>query len=495
MKVLIVDDEPNIRQGLSAMLEREGIAARDLLEAANGQLALDLFRSERPWFVITDIRMALRSGLDFLEGMGERAAREAYVAVLSGYDDFSYAQRAMRAGAREYILKPISREDLASSLRRATEAYRVFQENEEGLSRNVDLLRENALRYALLDVSFRAPDYARLAEEGDFGPLLDDYRVYARRRAHAAQPHGCAPRAGLGELCIIDPLLPYLELLIKPEARLPRDASPDRPPAGRAPSKSDSGPARGLADFPRARAEAIGSWKMSFVSSSPGADKGAPTSSIDLADELESFLKHPELSGSQSEQDRALAVMLAPSRLRGIDPARLSAAFALVAHELGRQDGRAAELADPFAFASLDEALARCLRIIEDWAAWRSLGLGEIPAADISKSRRLIEEAQHYVQSHYSDSELTMAVVSNRLSLSYSYFSELFKSVTGKNFAAYLRQLRISQARVLLRETNLMVEEIASKVGYADAKVFSKVFKADVGSSPSEYRLAERDII
>jgi Response regulator containing CheY-like receiver domain and AraC-type DNA-binding domain len=490
MKVLIVDDEPNIRQGLSAMLAREGLAAQDILEAENGQVALDLFREERPWFVITDIRMALRSGLDFLESLGERASREAYIAVLSGYDDFAYAQRAMRAGAREYILKPISREDLASSLRRATEAFRAFHENEAGLSRNVDLQRENALRYALLDESFRAPDYARLAEQGDFGPLLDVYRVYARRREPAAQADDRAPRSDSGELRIVDPLLPYLELRIKPE----------EPPALSAPAEGiASGPvsgyARGLADFPRARAEAVDAWKTVFVSSSPGSDRLAPAAKIDLADELESFLKHPELAGSKAEQDLALAGMLDPSRLRGIEPGRLGDAFALVAHELGRQDGRAAELADPFAFASLDEALGRCLRIIEDWAAMRSLGLGEIPGAELSKSRRLIEEAVQYVQSHYSDSELTMAVVSNRLSLSYSYFSELFKSVTGKNFAAYLRQLRIAQSRVLLRETNLMVEEIASKVGYADAKVFSKVFRADVGSSPSEYRLAERDII
>ena len=81
-----------------------------------------------------------------------------------------------------------------------------------------------------------------------------------------------------------------------------------------------------------------------------------------------------------------------------------------------------------------------------------------------------------------------MAVVSNYVSMNYSLFSTAFKNYTGQNFVSYVRDLRISEAKKLLLESQLRVNDIGEKVGYDNSKHFMKNFKAVVGVSPTEFR-------
>ena len=81
-----------------------------------------------------------------------------------------------------------------------------------------------------------------------------------------------------------------------------------------------------------------------------------------------------------------------------------------------------------------------------------------------------------------------MAVVSNHISMNYSLFSYVFKQYTGHNFVNYLKNLRVNEAKRLLEETDLKVNEISGKVGYNNEKHFMKIFKNTCGVSPTEYR-------
>lgn len=69
-----------------------------------------------------------------------------------------------------------------------------------------------------------------------------------------------------------------------------------------------------------------------------------------------------------------------------------------------------------------------------------------------------------------------------------TYFSEIFKKETGKNFTAFLLEVRIEAAKVLLRDTTKTIYEIAADVGYKDSKFFSQQFTKTVGIKPKEYR-------
>ena len=98
-----------------------------------------------------------------------------------------------------------------------------------------------------------------------------------------------------------------------------------------------------------------------------------------------------------------------------------------------------------------------------------------------------MEKALHYIQDHYKK-KLNMAIVSNYVSLSYTFFSETFKEYVGVNFAAYLKTIRIQKAKELLVGTDKRVAEIAKEVGFEDEKLFMKSFKQITQLSPTEYR-------
>jgi two-component system response regulator YesN len=81
-----------------------------------------------------------------------------------------------------------------------------------------------------------------------------------------------------------------------------------------------------------------------------------------------------------------------------------------------------------------------------------------------------------------------MAMVSNYVSLNYSYFSQIFKEYIGLNFVDYLKKIRIEEAKKLLEDNDYKIYEVGEKVGYKNSKQFAKIFKEIEGISPIEYR-------
>jgi two-component system response regulator YesN len=100
---------------------------------------------------------------------------------------------------------------------------------------------------------------------------------------------------------------------------------------------------------------------------------------------------------------------------------------------------------------------------------------------------KTIEMALKYVQENYRN-DLTMAEVANHISLNYSYFSILFKEKIGMNFVDYLRMIRIEKAKELLQNSIYKIYEVSEMVGYNNTKHFTTTFRALTGISPKEYR-------
>ena len=106
---------------------------------------------------------------------------------------------------------------------------------------------------------------------------------------------------------------------------------------------------------------------------------------------------------------------------------------------------------------------------------------------DFGKNGQKMKEAVEYIRENYNK-DLNMAVVSNHISMNYSLFSCTFKQYTGSNFVNYLKELRIAKAKQLLADTDMKIIEISQTIGYENEKHFMKIFKAECGVSPSEYR-------
>lgn len=108
---------------------------------------------------------------------------------------------------------------------------------------------------------------------------------------------------------------------------------------------------------------------------------------------------------------------------------------------------------------------------------------------DISTHKAdIIKKALDFLKENYSSHKLNMDEVAIKTFLSRSYFSKLFKEVTGQNFSEYLQNLRISEACILLKTTDKKIPDIVADVGFRDIKYFNQLFKRITGKTPREYR-------
>ncbi len=132
LKVMLVDDEPFILQGLKILVdwEEEGFEIAALM--SNGAEALEFLKKNKVDLIISDIQMPVLTGLELLEAIRRDNISEARFAILTGYDDFAYVQTAIRSSCMDYILKPVQKEDLITLLRKVSK-----------LSTKNDLEKEN----------------------------------------------------------------------------------------------------------------------------------------------------------------------------------------------------------------------------------------------------------------------------------------------------------------------------------------------------------------
>ncbi len=98
-----------------------------------------------------------------------------------------------------------------------------------------------------------------------------------------------------------------------------------------------------------------------------------------------------------------------------------------------------------------------------------------------------IRLSKQYIQLHFSE-PLSLDAVAAEVNLTPVYFSSVFKKVTGQNFHDYLTQVRMNEAKNLLKEPGKSIIEISMAVGYTDNKYFRKLFKRHTGIKPSDYR-------
>ena len=116
LKVLLVDDEPFIIQGLKVLIDWENEEFEIAGTASNGKEALQFLENENVDLVIADIMMPEMTGLELLETLRKDKKSDVYFVILSGYADFSYAQQALQNDCTDYILKPVDKEMLLKVL-------------------------------------------------------------------------------------------------------------------------------------------------------------------------------------------------------------------------------------------------------------------------------------------------------------------------------------------------------------------------------------------
>ncbi len=131
LRVMLVDDEPFIMQGLSVLIDWEGLGYKIVKMAANGGEAYEYLKENSVDLIISDISMPVMSGLDLLGKIRQEGLSDAYFVVLSGYNDFDYARQAIRYTCMDYLLKPINKDELTDILKKVYEEGRMVKREED----------------------------------------------------------------------------------------------------------------------------------------------------------------------------------------------------------------------------------------------------------------------------------------------------------------------------------------------------------------------------
>ena len=137
-KVFLVEDEIVTREGIRDNVDWKANGFEYCGEAPDGEVALPILLTIHPDVLITDIKMPFMDGLQLCRIIRERMPG-VKVIILSGHDEFEYAQEAIRLGVTEYLLKPVTVQDLNNVLHRIVaqlEQEKKDQENFQKLQRN-----------------------------------------------------------------------------------------------------------------------------------------------------------------------------------------------------------------------------------------------------------------------------------------------------------------------------------------------------------------------
>ena len=473
-KVLVVEDEKLIRQGIATMIKRCGVPVEEVIECANGLQALEVLKEQTIDVCFTDIRMPKMNGIELVKAMKEFGNPPLSVAV-SGYDDFTYAVEMMRQGVREYILKPVERDKLKAIMEKldAEISQRLEDEKKtEHAGRQLikyllmdDEASENELELISKNIRDTAGDtfYCMIAAGSDtLMPYLDDQSaisgpdgmdifILGKEKVEELKSiEGTSSFAGLSDVCSDSKELKraYKEALLRRKNAFCRKValfSEDRNTSV-AQSLLESGKKLCEKEAVAARVQLIGTSR-----------------SDDLEKEWNAFFTSVQRGQIIPEDFRSAMDEFAAEYLKVY------------------QKEVDSELLMPFSFLTIED-YRQCFM---DFARRASAEHQQPDGAD--QTRLKIQEAINYIKENYK-TDINMAVVSNEVSMNYSLFSSAFKNYTGTNFVGFVRDLRIGEAKKLLATTPLKVNEISARVGYDNEKHFMKSFKAIVGVSPSEYR-------
>lgn len=533
-KVLVVDDEEEIRDGMVRKVDWTSLGFEIVGTAENGVEALEVAEQEKPDVIMTDIRMPYMDGLELVEQVS-MVLPGIKIIVFSGFEDFEYAQRAIRLGVHEYILKPVSAVDLEKSLY----ALREKMDEEVEKRRDVALLEKSYQEsLPLLKQQFLARVIEGWTEESDIAIKMQQYDI------DLDEKHKTVILFGVDNIGI---KLNHEHRFAGKEELIPISMQQTVESIIGSNHRSYSfiygaflvvivGFKRGdeitkiyqevnqvckecrLAievDITAGIGKVYHLYKELNFSYQDAQKAWEYATMFQKSEEYTVYSKDLEVLTTSAivhmeEVNERMLTML----IKNNDMDRLSTYFQEVFQKL--EDARLPfyeyqtyileilaiimKLANTFQIDASTvwgveniylSAIFRqhSLEMMCEWfiESCRKIGK-QIQVETKDPGAALIDKAKNYLEEHYADMELSVEVLCEELHVSPAYFSTLFKRETEMNFVSYVTDLRVEHAKKLLDSTADKTYIIAEKVGYSDSNYFAYVFKKKLGMTPTKYR-------
>lgn len=518
-KVFFVEDEIITREGIRDNVDWQASGFEFCGEATDGEMALPLLRTSQPDVLITDIKMPFMDGLQLSKIVRERMPWVKII-ILSGHDEFEYAQKAIRLGITDYLLKPVTVQKLQTVLQKLTmqldqerKERVILKKLQEQIEDNRAMLRERLLFKLVvgavssaeavevgqsLGLDLIARRYLVVILKLELGDRTepydhDEYQQVQRVLTEVAEkkPDVFVIKRDWGDMILIikgstpeyleeerDQLLEELsQTVAKTRYRLT---------IGVGPSKER------IADISQSFKDALVHIQNPVHISSRVSNQSFERGELLTLDKtaIENYLR----SGVKDEFDKFFNGYLRPLGETALKSALIKnyifvdviLATAKLVNELGGDVDRV--LPELSSIETILSNVKSVHQLREEAYKIISIGLTYRDSRPNGQHVYLIRQAKAYIEHHYADPELSLNDVAAQVNLSASHFSAVFSQETCQTFKEYLTEIRINKAKELLRMTPLRSADIAYQVGYNDPHYFSSVFKKTTGLSPIEFR-------
>ncbi|MDI4646357.1 response regulator transcription factor [Cohnella hashimotonis] len=526
MKLLIADDDEQIRSGIEQGIDWTSLGIQEVMTASNGLEALRLFHERLPEIVLTDVRMPGIDGIELLKRIKEIRS-ETRVIILSGYSDFEYMKKAIQLDAVDYEMKPIRARHLVALIQRIKEeiirervserefnkylaSYKANFADEllSGVLTDRTVVLEGLKQYFGLEV---ADSVVCLIVELDGNWTIDADATRAAmdtldrlfQSSELAQ-RGICLRAKEGTMVFVIQTKTNSYLFYSHFANelagLIRAWNLEAHSLCRSSfSAGISGPGS-AADLGRLYREAgLALAKRLYAGNSAAHIYDATSSVEDKA--IVGLLDNPAFLAQLSRgelAEAAASVSLAFDRLKQERAYARKSVSAYACSLLQMLKVTARHLP-----ADLIEQIQKRIAFIESQERWLLIdefkacvvSLFEESASRLSKGLSPhMARADAFIRQNYTR-ELTVETLAAHVGKTPNYFSHLFKREFGIAFKDYINRLRIEKAKELILGTNELIYEISEQVGFSDYSYFTQVFKKIEGCSPTALRRQPADTV
>lgn len=518
-RLLFADDEKIVREGVSSRVSWGENGFELAAVVSNGREVLEYMEESPVDVLLSDISMPLMDGLAVCREVSSRFP-DTMLLLLTGYDQFEYAQEALKYQVRELILKPITAEELEGVLNRIrgdldarTRAREERRELQKRLAESLPLLKERFLLRLVLGqlspevISRRTEDLhwndsggwyqvvlihlpssweelGRLEFTERTQQLLDDNdEMFFNSNENVVLLLQSGESGELGRRS-----RSLAAKILRSSSRL--DASPVFVAVGEVVAEPER-----LGRSYQGAHRALGHAKLlglPQVVSAGEVTKLGKLAGTEFHDRVRSLIDCIR-TGDASWAEEILSGILTQLEKHYVEPdaadvylARIQFALQDLVDEIAHGSTEEmpevlAELYEPPRFTSIPVARDYFKRTIGTIMGFFE---NKKKAAVVSR----IDRAEEVIQERFNEPGLSLQDICDEVFLSVSQFSALFKEKTGKTFVEYLTEVRIDRAKELLLETDLRTYEIADRVGYADPRYFTYVFKKMTGLTSSEFR-------
>ncbi|KZE82531.1 two-component system response regulator [Paenibacillus elgii] len=511
MKILIVDDEVIIRNGLCTVIDWKELGLTLLPPASSAEEALARIPAEKPNILLTDIRMQGMDGIQLAHEV-KRLLPDTETVILTGYDDFAYAQQALREGVTDYLLKTSRPEEIIKAAMKAKQRIMDKWENAKQETMQTAALRSQLLDRLLIqgDESSLAPVQAWFRKNG----VQPDESSLAPMRVLLLAATGWGDGALAGLLLgaaenMLYELLPAVTMLkadrivlvVREEARVSDCGGLGRAidrvrqtlkctvfaALGRSVASygelQDSYREAGTVFAYRGLLGAEGLYTSADIADRCG---GRTVCSQKEESELAAILMSNNGADLRHWVNRKVREQLEDSAATPSSVQAFLQSMVIAGHRwLERSQGGGKPEAALHTFEVDSRAEDEVFKLLSSVMAAFHEAIADKPFAYIQKSIVYIKE--------HLDQSLSLQQVAKFVHLNPNHFSEVFKRETGLNYIEFVTLERMRRAAEILQESQAKISEVASRVGYEDIKYFSQQFKKHTGRTPSEFRQSVKD--